>query len=142
MYILKTSKAFDSAHFLKGYPGKCSHLHGHRWTVEIEVESPTVDETGEYRGMVVDFHQLKKDLEEKTEYFDHKLLIEKGSLKETTMKALAEENFPLIQLPFRPTAENLARLFYDEMQKKGYHVRQVSVYETPDNCAVYRENPV
>ena len=28
MYILKTEASFDSAHFLSGYDGKCSNLHG------------------------------------------------------------------------------------------------------------------
>ena len=37
MYKLKTKASFDSAHFLKDYDGKCSNIHGHRWTVEIEV---------------------------------------------------------------------------------------------------------
>ena len=34
MYKLKTKASFDSAHFLKDYEGKCSNIHGHRWTVE------------------------------------------------------------------------------------------------------------
>ena len=39
MYQLKTEADFDSAHFLSGYTGKCSNIHGHRWHVEIEIES-------------------------------------------------------------------------------------------------------
>ena len=35
MYQLKTEADFDSAHFLSGYTGKCSNIHGHRWHVEI-----------------------------------------------------------------------------------------------------------
>ena len=30
MYYLETEEHFDAAHFLKGYAGKCSNLHGHR----------------------------------------------------------------------------------------------------------------
>ena len=37
MYILKTEASFDSAHFLAGYDGKCSNLHGHRWKIILEV---------------------------------------------------------------------------------------------------------
>ena len=36
MYQLKTEADFDSAHFLSGYTGKCSNIHGHRWHVEID----------------------------------------------------------------------------------------------------------
>lgn len=42
MYTLQTSASFDSAHFLKGYEGKCSNIHGHRWTVEVTVASEEV----------------------------------------------------------------------------------------------------
>ena len=34
MFGLKTEGAFDSAHFLTDYYGKCENLHGHRWRVE------------------------------------------------------------------------------------------------------------
>ena len=37
MYYLKTEAAFDSAHFLKDYQGKCKNLHGHRWRVIISI---------------------------------------------------------------------------------------------------------
>lgn len=37
MYYLKTESSFDSAHFLKGYAGKCRNLHGHRWRVVVEI---------------------------------------------------------------------------------------------------------
>ena len=42
MYILKSEHSFDSAHFLSGYEGKCAHIHGHRWKVEVEVQSETL----------------------------------------------------------------------------------------------------
>ena len=37
MYTLKTEHSFDAAHFLYGYEGKCSNIHGHRWRVVLEV---------------------------------------------------------------------------------------------------------
>ena len=62
MYQLKTEADFDSAHFLSGYTGKCSNIHGHRWHVEIEIESRKLEKNGQERGMLVDFGDLKKDL--------------------------------------------------------------------------------
>ena len=62
MYSLKTNSSFDSAHFLAGYEGKCRNLHGHRWTVEVEVGGEKLMQDGQTRGMVVDFGDLKKDL--------------------------------------------------------------------------------
>ena len=29
---------FDAAHSLPGYQGKCAHLHGHTYQVEVVVE--------------------------------------------------------------------------------------------------------
>ena len=139
MYTLKTSASFDSAHFLKGYSGKCSNIHGHRWTVEIEVTSENLDTEGQCRGMIVDFSTLKSDLGELVDNLDHSLIIEEGSLKTKTMDALAEEEFRIIQVAFRPTAENFAKYFYTMMSEKGYSVAKSTVYETPNNCASYSE---
>lgn len=44
MYVLKTNSSFDSAHFLSGYKGKCSNIHGHRWKVEIQVKGEKLKE--------------------------------------------------------------------------------------------------
>lgn len=137
MYTLQTSACFDSAHFLKGYHGKCSNIHGHRWTVEVTVASDEVEAQGQTRGMVVDFKTLKSDLKELAEALDHSLIIEENSLRDKTKEALLEEDFAIVELPFRPTAENLAKYFYDEMEGKDYQVVLVKVYETPNNCAGY-----
>lgn len=137
MYILKTEAAFDSAHFLSGYNGKCSNLHGHRWKIEIEISSEKLVADGQCRGMIVDFGDLKSDLKVLADSFDHAFIYEKGSLKTETVAALNSENFRLIEVDFRPTAENFAEYFYNAMQDKGYNVRTLTVYETPNNCASY-----
>ena len=137
MYILSTKSDFDSAHFLKGYDGKCANIHGHRWTVSVDVKGNKLIESGSYRGMVVDFSDLKGSLKKLTKNLDHSLIIEENSLKEKTMEALEEEGFRIIKFPFRPTAENFAKYFYDAMSKEGYEVVEVSVYETPNNVATY-----
>lgn len=137
MYILKTDAHFDSAHFLSGYEGKCSNIHGHRWSVEIEVGSEALQAEGCNRGMIVDFSMLKKDLKQIADSFDHCLIIETGSLKPKTMEALQEENFKIVEVDFRPTAENLSKYFFDKITDKGYNVVKATVYETPKNCATY-----
>ena len=137
MYILKAQAAFDSAHFLAGYEGKCRNLHGHRWVISAEVSGEQLVPDGQLRGMVVDFGDLKRDLKALADEFDHAFIYEKNSLKESTAAALKEENFRLIEVEFRPTAENFARYFFDRISEIGYSVKSVSVYETPDNCACY-----
>lgn len=60
MYQLTTEHSFDSAHFLAGYDGKCGNLHGHRWRVLLTVQSETLREDRQQKGMCVDFAELKK----------------------------------------------------------------------------------
>ena len=67
------------------------------------------------------------------------MIYEEGSLKLATVAALQEEGFQMVVLPFRPTAENLAKHFYDLLKKCGLDLYAVTVYETPENCAVYKE---
>ena len=142
MYRIKTEDTFDAAHFLYQYDGKCKNIHGHRWKVEIQVYSEKLCEDSQSRGMVVDFSRIKGDLRELTEYFDHALIIEKGSLKEVTMKVLREEGFEMGVMDVRPTAENFAKYFFDKVTDMGYKVYMSTIYETPTNCASYTDRAV
>ena len=91
------------------------------------------------RGMIVDFGQLKDDIKKIADEFDHSFIIEEGTLKEKTVEALREEEFRMIFVHFRPTAENFAKYFYDRVKENGYDVKLVKVYETPNNMAAYGE---
>lgn len=142
MYILKTEHNFDSAHFLAGYEGKCGNIHGHRWKVEIEVQSETLVKEGQLEGMVVDFGDLKKDLKEIVDYYDHALIVQEKTMREETLNCLIQDGFKIIQVNFRPTAEQFSAFFFKKMKNKGYNVRRTLVYETPTNCAVYEESEV
>ena len=51
MYILETEQSFDSAHFLSGYKGKCSNLHGHRWRVVARIAMDELNKEGQPRDM-------------------------------------------------------------------------------------------
>ncbi len=137
MYQLKTSAAFDSAHFLAGYLGKCANLHGHRWVIEVAAGAETLQSSGEKRGMVIDFGDLKKAVRSLADSYDHALIYEEGSLRAETVQALLSEQFRLIAVPYRPTAENFAKAFYEILEKQQIPVQRVTVYETPDNCASY-----
>ena len=139
MYLLKTSAAFDSAHFLAGYDGKCKNIHGHHWVMEVLIRGKNLEDQGEKRGMIMDFGDLKHEVRALADNFDHALLYEAGTLKPATLTALLDEDFCLIELPFRPTAENFARYFFLKLSGRGLPVKRVTVYETPDNCAAYEE---
>lgn len=116
---------FDAAHFLRNYQGKCAHLHGHRWDVEIGVEGKQLDHT----GMLVDFGELKKALYQVLDQLDHQLL----------------NDIPEFAREKNPTAENLAAYLYREIKERlllpeGLTLAGVKVYESPDAWAFYKED--
>ena len=139
MYYLRTEQSFDAAHFLKDYEGKCRQLHGHRWRIVAEAAGEELSRQPQTRGMLVDFGDLKAALKQLCEELDHSFIYEKGSLKPKTVEALLEEEFRLVEVPWRPTAENMARDFFTRLRQAGLPVHRVEVYETPSNCAVYEE---
>ena len=138
MYGLKTEASFDAAHFLTDYEGKCENLHGHRWRVVVWIERAELQTQGQNRDMVVDFAVFKRAVRALADELDHMFIVEEGSLAPVTVRALEAETFRLYTVPFRTTAENLARFFCERLTADGFPVSQVECYETPSNCAIYR----
>ena len=137
MYGLKTESAFDAAHFLSDYDGKCENLHGHRWRVIAWIEVDELQTSGQEKDMVVDFGDFKRALRSLAAQFDHMFIVEEGSLAPETIAALESETFKLLVGPWRTTSENFARHFFDELVEMGFPVTRVEVDETPNNCAYY-----
>ena len=102
-----------------------------------ELAAERLSEEEQTRGMVLDFGDLKQFLKGMCDNLDHCLIYESGSLREKTVEALTGEEFRLVEVPFRPTAENFARYFYEETAAAGFPVHRVEVYETPTNYAAY-----
>jgi len=138
MYELKTEACFDSAHFLADYFGKCENLHGHRWKMVVHIGTEELVEEGSMKSMVLDFGIFKKEVRALAKELDHTFLVEEGTLKPTTIEALESEGFSLTILPFRTTAENLATYAFERLVAQGLPVTEVDMYETPNNCAIYR----
>ena len=140
MYTIETQTSFDSAHFLAGYQGKCGNIHGHRWTVKVIAKGEALEENrAQTRGMLMDFSQLKAALQEMGNAMDHVLILERGTMADDTLGCLKRDGFRMVEVDFRPTAENLARWFYDRLMEQGFSLQSVVVYETPNNCAAYGE---
>ena len=137
MYGLKTEAHFDSAHFLTDYHGKCENLHGHRWRVVVWIGRDELVSSGTEKDMAMDFGRFKAVVAQVADQLDHTFLVEEGSLAPETVACLEREGFTLKMLPFRTTAENLARNFAEVLLGRGLPVSQVDCYETPLNCATY-----
>ena len=123
MYEISVRAAFEAAHFINGYNGKCSRLHGHNWIVEAVIRGENLDEL----GMLIDFKILKAELNKILDDFDHRFLNE--------LETFATEN---------PTAENLARKIFrrlstSEIFSASTKLHAVKVYESPNSCVTYYE---
>jgi len=118
MYSIKIESYFSSAHFLRGYKGKCEELHGHNWKVEVNLEAKKLDKT----GMVLDFHDLKTKLNKVLEKLDHKCLNNLGYFKKVN-----------------PTSENIAQYIYNSLKSKVPSLKLVTVWESHDSYASYYE---
>jgi 6-pyruvoyltetrahydropterin/6-carboxytetrahydropterin synthase len=140
MYTIQAENHFDSAHFLKGYQGACSNLHGHRWIVQAVQAAENLIESGEKRAMVSDFGDLKEALKNLVDPLDHQLIFETGSISDAFLQALKAEGFTYVEIPVRPTAEALAKWFFDHLEKKVEGLLEVRVFETPTNVASYRRS--
>ena len=141
MFLLKSKVEFDMAHYLSGYTGKCSNIHGHRYTLVAKLKSNTLKEEGQLRGMVDDFSNFKKVLKDIAEDFDHKLIIENNSEGKKVAESLKglPNNFNILMVPYRPTAEEMSRDIFNKIKSKGFKIFEVELYETPSNSCIYRE---
>ena len=123
MYEISVGAAFEAAHFIDGYDGKCARLHGHNWKIEAIVRGQELDEL----GMLIDFKILKAELNKILEGFDHRYLNE--------LATFSAEN---------PTAENLARKIFQQLAASeifsgSTKLFAVKVYESPNSCVTYYE---
>ena len=123
LYRLTVTSDFSSSHQLRHYQGKCEALHGHNFTVELEVEGHALEEK---TGMLMDFKELKGLLGNILSGLDHTHLNE--------LEAFQEIN---------PSSENIARHIYrraaEGLAGRGVWVRRVSVSEKESSKATYME---
>lgn len=151
-YLLEGEVSFDSSHYLKGHKGKCRNLHGHRWRICYGIKSSILISNGSSQGMIIDFSDMKKTVNEYFENYDHALIIticnEKISKEEEEfIKACKAMKFKIVEIPCRSTAENMSRMFFHELSEKlrkeinseNIRIEYITVYETPSNAATYRE---
>lgn len=118
MYNIKIEAYFSSAHFLRGYRGKCEELHGHNWKVEVTAQAKKLDKI----GMLLDFKDLKMALNKVLEKLDHKCLNNLAYFKKVN-----------------PTSENIARYIYNNLKLGVTNLKLITVWESHNCCASYYE---
>jgi 6-pyruvoyltetrahydropterin/6-carboxytetrahydropterin synthase len=123
MFRVTVDETFSSGHALRGYKGKCENVHGHNYKVRVTLEGPQLDSV----GLLYDFTHLKRVIREIVGGVDHKFLNDMAP-------------FDVIN----PSAENLAKYFYDETTRQmnampeGARVTSITIWETDTTSATYR----
>ncbi|HJF74283.1 6-carboxytetrahydropterin synthase QueD [Gallibacterium anatis] len=141
--MLKVAKefSFDMAHLLDGHDGKCQNLHGHTYKLQVIVSGETED-NGAKKGMVIDFADLKRAVNELIiSPMDHAFIYDQSSERETKIAQLLQQlNSKTFALPVRSTAENLAQFIFQRLQENvGFHLHSIRLWETPTSFAEYGE---
>lgn len=135
MFRVSREIYFCYGHRLLHYAGKCRHLHGHNGKAIVTLEAPDLDSL----GMVVDFTDIKRLLGRWIdETLDHKMLLHQDDPIIPELRRLGE---PFVALDCNPTAENIARLIFEQARAVGLPVVEVTLWETESSYAVYRPGP-
>lgn len=128
MFEVTVEQTFSAGHSLREYKGKCENVHGHNYRVQVTVEGEKLNRI----GLLVDFVDLKRAVRQVIEKLDHQFLND-------------VEPFTTLN----PSAENLAKYFYDEVARAlnieasrfndaPVRIAQIKIWETDTSIAVYR----
>lgn len=125
MYEVTVEDSFAAGHYLRNYRGKCENPHGHNYKVRITLHGKELDQA----GLLLDFKELKQVMKPVIERLDHQMINDVAPF--TTLN---------------PSAENLARYFYDETNSTlknstsgRVSVKEVTIWETDTTTARYSE---
>ena len=131
MYKVTQELPFCYGHRLLHYNGKCARLHGHNGTARITLRAGTLDP----QGMVADFDAIEKTIRAFIDRsLDHLLLLHQDDPLVPVLRGLNE---PFVAVPFNPTAENIARLIYEQAEAAGLPVAEVQLVEVEGSIAAY-----
>ena len=125
MFEVTVEAGFSSGHYLRNYQGKCENPHGHNYRVLVTLIGEALDDA----GLLLDFKLLKTLLRPVVDYLDHQMI--------NDLPPFTELN---------PSAENLARYFYeqtslqlDQMTAGRVRVKDCTLFETDTSFARYYE---
>jgi 6-pyruvoyltetrahydropterin/6-carboxytetrahydropterin synthase len=125
MFEVTVEADFSSGHYLRNYKGKCENPHGHNYKVRVTLAGAELDKA----GLLLDFKDLREVMRHVIERLDHRMI--------NDIEPFTEIN---------PSAENLAKYFYDESNTRlksvtngRVRVKDVTVFETETTAAKYSE---
>jgi 6-pyruvoyltetrahydropterin/6-carboxytetrahydropterin synthase len=125
MFEVTVEETFAAGHYLRNYKGKCENPHGHNYKVLVTLQGKELDKA----GLLLDFKDLKQVMRAVVDRLDHQMI--------NDVPPFTEVN---------PSAENLARYFYEESNTRlksvtggRVSVKAVTMFETDTTNATYFE---
>jgi 6-pyruvoyltetrahydropterin/6-carboxytetrahydropterin synthase len=125
MFEVTVEDSFAAGHYLRNYKGKCENPHGHNYKVRVTLQGRDLDPA----GLLLDFKDLKVVMKPTIDRLDHQMM---------------NDIEPFTTL--NPSAENLAKYFFDETNTRlksttagRVSVKVVTIWETDTTTATYFE---
>jgi 6-pyruvoyltetrahydropterin/6-carboxytetrahydropterin synthase len=125
VYEVTVDDTFAAGHYLRNYKGKCENPHGHNYKVRVTLAGRELDKA----GLLLDFKDLREVMKHVIDRLDHQMIND-------------IEPFKVLN----PSAENLAKYFFDETNVRlknvtngRVFVKDVTIYETDTTTAKYSE---
>ncbi len=112
--------SFETGHALYGYDGKCKNVHGHSYKLDVTViGSPITDNSNVKYGMVIDFSDLKKIVEEEiVNVFDHATVFNKNTPHVELAKELEVRGHNVLLVDYQPTSEMMVIDFSKKIEAR------------------------
>lgn len=137
---IRVTKKFDfeMAHALHGYDGLCKNIHGHSYKLFVTIIGEPLEDTSHPKqGMVIDFGELKKIVNEViVSKLDHAVVLnetQKDEIVKVSGSVLFDRYF---LLPYQPTSEKMVADFAQRIAEKlpeNVHIFSLKLYETENS---------
>lgn len=142
MGVIRITKdfRFETGHALYGYDGKCKNIHGHNFKLSVTVTgSPITDKSHSKYGMVIDFSDLKKIInEEIIDAYDHATVFNKNTPHIEEADFLSSRGHKILEVDFQPTSEmivlNFAKIIASKLPD-NIKLHSLKLQETDSSCA-------
>ncbi len=132
--------AFEAAHALEGYDGKCREIHGHSYKLFVTVAGTPCNDPGNPKyGMVMDFGDLKRIVNaEIVDRLDHAFVMRRSENGEELRRRLEPSFRNIVLTDYQPTCENMLADFAARIGRnlpEGVSLHSLRMYETATSYA-------
>jgi len=111
---------FETGHALYGYDGLCKNVHGHSYKLSVTViGTPITEPTNSKFGMVMDFGDLKKIVNETiVKPFDHATVLNVNSPHKELADTMEKSGHKIQRVSYQPTSELMVIDFAEKIKSQ------------------------